>query len=406
MRIFVDSRVLNSPFMSGVPFYASELLSEFAKRNDGNEYILFSNSFRKQESLIERFDFPREKFTEVNLRIPNRPANFFAEWLAFPRFARGADIAWSPHYVVPLRTTHGMPHVVTVHDIAFERFPQFFSLKERLWHTLPYPRRQLRRASHVLAVSESTKRDVMSIHGIPEDKVSVTHLGIHEEYISSGKSVFPKEVGIPSVSSKWQGNGIVSPQLEWISSMDFPFILMGGTTLQPRKNHVGLIKAFNLIAGKPEFLDMKLVIAGNRGWLWKEIEREADRSPYKRRILFMRGLSNSDLAMLNRRANVFCYPSFFEGFGFPPLEAQACGAPVVASREGGLEEALGDSAMFVDPHVPESIANGLERVLLDTELRSELVKRGKKNVKRFSWKKCADETLKVFEEVRKRGVRK
>ena len=398
--------------MSGVPFYTLELLKEFAKRDDGNEYVLFSNAFRKQEPLMSRFRFPEGKFSEVNLHIPNRPANFFAEWLHFPRFAKDADLAWSPHYVVPLRTKGRMPHVVTVHDIAFERFPQFFSAKERLWHTLPYPRRQLKRASHVIAVSEFTKRDVVEMHGVPEEKVSAIHLGIHEEYLVPGKSDFPKEVGLPSprlgkleleggrFRPGRDGASLKSGTLgqTWVEDMDYPFILSVGT-LEPRKNHLGLIRGFDLIAGKPEFLDLKLVIAGNRGWLWREIEAEAERSPYRRRILFFRGLSNSDLASLARKANVFCYPSFFEGFGFPPLEAEACGCPVVASREGGLAEALGDSAMFVDPHSPESIADGLMRVLTDSELRAELIKRGKKNAKRFSWKKCADETLKVFEKV-------
>ena len=381
MKVFVDARVLNSPFLSGVPYYALELLKAFARLDGKDKFVLFSNSFRKKEPLMGRFGFPRAKFSEVNHRIPNRPANFFVEWLGFPRFARGADVAWSPHHVVPLRTKGDMPHVVTVHDIAFERFPEYFSAKERLWHALPWPRRQLRRASRIIAVSESTKRDLVEFLGIPEEKISVVYSGIHEEYLH------------PEL--------IEGRKSSWIDDIDFPFVLMTGT-LEPRKNHLGLIKAFNLIAGKPEFLDLKLVIAGNRGWLWKDIEREAEVSPFRRRILFMRGLSNDGLACLYRRANAFCYPSFFEGFGFPPLEAQACGCPVVASREGGLAEALGDSAFFIDPKRPESIAEGLERVLSDGEARGVLMKRGKKNSKRFSWDKCAEETLAVFSSVSSR----
>src|SRR5512143_2150108 len=122
MRVFVDARALNSPFLSGIPYYELELLKAFARREDKNRYILFSNSLRKRTPLMTRFGLERPKFSEVDHRIPSRPANFFAEWFGFPRFARGADVAWSPNVVLPLRTQGKMPHVVTVHDLAFERF--------------------------------------------------------------------------------------------------------------------------------------------------------------------------------------------------------------------------------------------------------------------------------------------
>ncbi len=396
MKIFVDARPLNSPFFSGIPFYTLKLLKEFARRDDGNKYVLFSNAFRPITPLMERFDFPRGKFSEVNLRVPNRPANFFTEWLGFPRFGRGADVAWSPH-IIPLRTRGKMPHVLTVHDLAFDRFPQFFSVKERLWYALPRPWAQARRATRVIAVSSSTKQDIVERWSIPEEKITVVHMGIHEEYVYPEQFIPSGVEGSRRVSPPASARGeLVEP--EWVKDMNYPFVLSVGT-LEPRKNFKGLIKAFELIAGKPEFLDMKLVIAGNRGWLWKDIERKAELSPFRRRILFMRGLENKDIASLYRKAFVFAYPSFFEGFGFPPLEAQACGTPVVASREGGLEEVLGNSAYFIDPHQPESIALGLEKVLTDGDLRKELVRRGKKNAKRFSWEKCAEETLAVFREV-------
>lgn len=398
MKIFVDARVLNAPFMSGVPYYALELLRALERLEKKNKYILFSNAFRKREPLMMRFGFERPKFSEVNHRIPNRPANLFAEWLGFPRFAKNADVAWSPHHVVPLRTAGEIPHVVTVHDLAFERFPQYFSAKERLWHTLPWPRRQARRASHIIAVSEATKKDLVEMWGILEEKITVVYSGIHEAYLNEGKGSQTPSGNRTSSKRLNQLDKLGQFGSSWLSDMNFPFILIAGT-LEPRKNHIGLIKAFNLFAGRPEFLDMKLIIAGNRGWKWKDIEREAKASPFVRRILFMEGLSDAELAALYQRANVFCYPSFYEGFGFPPLEAQSSGCPVVASHEGGLAEALGDSAMFVSPENPQSIADGLEKVLSDGDLRKELIKRGKKNVKRFSWDKCALETLEVLHSV-------
>lgn len=371
-NILIDTRTLLTSRLTGVPIYTKYIIENLLKKDKENNYILFSNSFKKNESLAQRFGFAGPHIREVNWGIPNRPLNFFSAWLDEPKLPfKNLDLAFSPH-IHPLSPPFGVPRVLTIHDLAFARFPQFFSAKERLWHSLPRPREQARRAKHIIAVSQTTKRDLVEYWKIPEEKISVVYLGRHD--------ILPLE------------KENFSPR---VLALNFPFILFLGT-LEPRKNIEGLIAAFDILKTNLAYRDLRLVIAGGKGWKYKPIFDCARNAKQKNHIVFFDFPSDEELQVLYKKAELFAYPSFFEGFVFPPLHAQMLGCPVVVSHDGVFHETLAGSAELVNQHSPVAIAGGLDKVLSSPSLRETLIAKGYENAKRFSWEKNAEETLNVF----------
>jgi len=169
--------------------------------------------------------------------------------------------------------------------------------------------------------------------------------------------------------------------------------------LEPRKNISGIIKAFNLLKQNSAFNDLELFIVGPKGWLYNMIFKEARRSPHASDIRFWGSASLSEILYLYNCASAFVYPSFFEGFGFPPLEAQACSLPVIASNRASLPEILGNSALLIDPWRTDEMVMAIEAVLTDNTLRDLLIERGLQNVKRFDWNKTAEELIDVFKSI-------
>jgi len=168
-------------------------------------------------------------------------------------------------------------------------------------------------------------------------------------------------------------------------------------TLEPRKNVVTLMKAFRKLMEKG-FDGYKLVIAGDKGWLYEEIFKEVDRSDLKHEILFLGVVRDADLPMLYNCADMFVYPSLYEGFGLPPLEAMACGIPVIISNTSSLPEVIGNAGIMVDPGDVNSLSEAMYNVLEDKELRSQMSKNGLKRAKLFSWEKAAKEILEIYDE--------
>jgi glycosyltransferase involved in cell wall biosynthesis len=373
MKILLDVRTLHATHLTGVPTYTKYIVEHLLKNPEAHEYVLFSNTFRSSESLIRRFSLPEDRVREVNWHIPNRPLNFFSAWLNAPKIRiPSVELAFSPH-IHPISVPRGTPHVVTIHDLAFSRFPGYFSLKERLWHALPRPRTLAKRADHIIAVSETTKRDLVEHWKLPEEKVTVVYPGAHD--------CIPED-RLGDVSR--------------VQDFTNPFVLFTGT-LEPRKNIEGLVVAFEILKNDSAMKDMNLVIVGKPGWLYKPILHRIARSKNRRDIVVWGYASDSELQELYRRASLFAYPSFFEGFVFPPLHAQLLGCPVVVSEGGVFRETLAGSARMVDQRNAESIAEGMREVLRNAEFRARLVARGKENVARFTWSAAAERTLQVFQ---------
>jgi len=171
------------------------------------------------------------------------------------------------------------------------------------------------------------------------------------------------------------------------------FILYFGT-IEPRKNLIGLIKAFELLKDK----SIKLVIAGTKGWLYQDIFKIASQSKRKKDIIFTGFVKEEDKPYLYNLAQSFVYPSFFEGFGFPPLEAMACGIPTIVSANSSLPEVVGDAALMVNPKNIDELAWAMEESLVNNQLRERLIKKGLTQAQKFSWQRCAQQTLKVLTE--------
>jgi len=285
------------------------------------------------------------------------------------------DVLFVPAHVLPI--VHPRRSVVTIHDLGYLHYPEAHRLLDRLYLDLS-TRYNARAATHLIADSLATKRDLVERYGTNPDKVTVV-------YPSYDKATFqPVKVkeAIETVKARY---GIAGD-----------YILFVGT-LQPRKNLIRLINAFSNL--QSPISNLQLVIAGKKGWLYQEIFRRVEELGLERKVVFTGYVPEGDLPALLSGARLFVFPSLYEGFGLPVLEAMACGTPVVCSNASSLPEVAGDAAMLVDPLDVEGMAAAIERVLGDKELRAELIERGFEQARKFSWERCAREILNVLEMV-------
>ena len=383
MRVAIDIRPLLDPVHSGVQEYTVNLLTALFKLGGGHEWVLFSSG---TDATIKSEAFNRVlKNTPAarrrHLKIPNRLINRSFQALGRPwlnKFLDQPDVFFAPNFGywgLDSKTSV----VVAVHDLSFLRYPEFFAWRGRAWARFVKPRRLAKRASHLIAMSESTKADIVALLGVAPEKVSVVYSGL-----------LPQFRPVPRGYDKVQ---------HVLKKYHLPgkYILSLGT-LEPRKNLVGLILAYNQlvqILGKESV--PPLVLAGPPGWLYQETLRTVNASPHKERILLPGSISEADRPFVYAAAKLFVYPSFFEGFGFPPLEAMACGVPVVTSRVSSIPEAVGTAALTIDPHRVNEITEALKLLLTDEPARKEFMARGLERVKIFTWEKAAKETLRILE---------
>jgi glycosyltransferase involved in cell wall biosynthesis len=307
---------------------------------------------------------------------PVRPANallripFGLPWASL----RGSfDLLHVTYNAPPLSTC---PTVVTIHDISFEHYPQFFSPRDRLILKTLVPL-SARRAAHILTVSQHAKCEIVERYGLSPDKITVT-------YEAAGEQFHPvaDPASLQAVRAKY-GLGEV------------PFALALGN-LQPRKNMARLVEAF---AQYRSPLPTSLVIAGKAQWRESEVFQAVQRAGLVGRVVFPGYVEDADLPALYSAAAVFVYPSLYEGFGLPPLEAMACGTPVISSNAASLPEVVGDAALLVDPNDTVALAQALYSVLAQPALHADLRRRGFDRAARFSWQRCAAETLAVYRQV-------
>lgn len=285
--------------------------------------------------------------------------------------AVGADLAHGPVFVGPLMAP--CPVVVTVHDLSFIRYPRLFRPANRLYLRL-FTRLSVRRARRIIAVSVHTAEETVRLLGVAREKVRVVYHGVDPIF----RPLPPEDVAAFRASR----------------GLPDRFVLFVGT-LEPRKNLVRLIEAF---ARSRADAGTVLVLAGARGWYDEEIFATVERLGLSARVRFPGYVPNDELPFWYNAAYLFAYPSLYEGFGLPVLEAQACGTPVLTSSASALPEAAGDGALMVDPHNVEAIADGLHRLLTDETLRGVLRQRGLEHAARFSWPRTAADTVTVYQE--------
>jgi glycosyltransferase involved in cell wall biosynthesis len=286
-----------------------------------------------------------------------------------------ADLIHGPVFVGPLLAP--CPMVVTIHDLSFIRFPDLFRPANRLYLTT-FTRLSARRAARLIAVSAHAAAETAQLLDVPSERIDVVYHGVDPVF---------RPLSIDEVAAFRQRQGVPDQ-----------FVLFVGT-LEPRKNLVRLVEAFaRVYDGKT-----RLVLAGGRGWFYDVLFARVESLGLEEAVIFAGYVMNDDLPLWYNAATLLAYPSIYEGFGLPVLEAQACDTPVLTSNVSSLPEAAGDAALMVDPYDVEALAAGLNRMLTDRSLRRELRQRGLAHASRFSWPRTAQETASVYRQALAEG---
>jgi glycosyltransferase involved in cell wall biosynthesis len=282
------------------------------------------------------------------------------------------DLAHVQYFIPP---SAPCPVITTIHDVAFRRFPALFPLKHRLLLNLLIPS-SARNAAAVITCSESTRRDLMELYDLPSERIVVTPYAADPIY-----RPMDADEARQAVRARFR--------------IRSPYLLSVGV-LQPRKNLARLVRAYNRIAGD---LPHRLVLVGKEGWAGEELRRAIGESPPGKAPVFTGYVPDADLPALYAGADIFVYPSLYEGFGLPPLEAMACGAPVITSNTSSLPEVVGDAGVTVDPLDTEALARAILDLLQDEARRSSLREAGLRRAAGFSWDRTARETLAVYRRI-------
>ncbi|HEX7446488.1 MAG TPA: glycosyltransferase family 1 protein [Pirellulales bacterium] len=386
MRILVNGTPMQGR-LTGIGQYGLRLLEALMALPDGERperigvfngrEVLSAESFFS--GLVADDGGPRhERLKGLIRRIwPN--CRDWADRVRRWRLAKGArPTDWSvfhePNFVAP---QYALPLVTTVHDMSYLRYPQFMP-KDRVAWLRRRMGQSLRQSRVILADSHFTRQELLELcPQVDADRVMVTWLGVDGEYFAD-----------PIHAARL-------PEVRRRLGLPNEFVLYLGT-LEPRKNLQGLISAYRRLPAEMQ-ASYPLVLAGMSGWNQAFFRKELAELR-ERGVLYELGyVAQDDVPVLMRAASVFCFPSFYEGFGLPPLEAAACGTPVLASRAASLPEVLGQAAVYVDPHSPDDIAAGLRRVLDDQQLQTHLRLAGPARAAEFPWQRCARQTLAAYQ---------
>lgn len=379
-KVVVDATPI-LPRPSGVGFYVANLIRSLDALQAQENFqlgIVYQPGLKKW--LLGNLTFPEclKEYSDLYmLPLPVRVYNlllatsFKPSLLYFEKYFGLPDIVHGTNYsVYPCQKSK---NVMSIYDLSFIKYPNYINSVVKTY--TERVKRCLQWTNLILTISESSKRDIVENLRVDPERVYVTPL-----------------------ASRYYPN-YLSPefnQLEKSVNYDFyqPYLLFV-STIEPRKNITALITAFNLLKQKYK-IDHHLILIGQKGWHYKPILAEIENSPYKSQIHHLDYLSDELVALFYSRADVFVYPSYYEGFGMPVLEAMTLGAPVVTSNTSSLPEVAGDAALLIDPNDPTSLAEAILRVISDSQLRNQLIHKGKERAKLYSWERTAKETLKAY----------
>jgi len=361
VRIAFDATALLEP-RTGIATFAEEILTRLADR-PGLDVVAFAVTWRGRGRLSELVPAGVEV---VQRPMPARPLRLAwqrIDWPPIERWAGRIDVVHSPNYVVP--PSRGA-RVVSVHDLTVLRFPELCTSD-----TLTYPRlirRAVRGGAWVQTIPAFVD-DVVEAFDVPPDRVVAIRNGVSE--VSKGDPALGRTI---AGGSRY---------------------VLGLGTIEPRKDFPMLVAAFDALAA--DDADLRLVIAGADGWDAERLTDAIAAAAHRDRIVRTGWVDDERRAALLAGASVLAYPSVYEGFGFPPLEAMAVGTPVVATAVGGIPDTVGDAAHLIPPGDVDALTAGLRDVLRDAELRDTLVAKGRRNLERFSWDRTTDEMVDLYE---------
>ena len=358
---------------AGINWYVYNLLTHLPRVDRDNRYTAFLGD--------GRFTSPELALKLARLPTSRPVVRIFWEQVVQPFALRKerVDLLHALAFVVPLLSP--CSSVVTIYDLSFLLYPESFKRFKRFYLGL-FTRLSARRARRIIAISESTKRDVVRLLGVPPEKVEVVYCGIDEAFrplAADQVAAFRSKHGLPEC-----------------------FILFVGT-IEPRKNVTRLIEAFadlrsfDVTQDRFAMSDLRLVIGGAKCWFYQDVFARVEELGLEGQVMFPGYIPVSELPLWYNAAELFVYPSLYEGFGLPPLEAMACGTPVVTANTSSLPEVVDEAGLTVDPLDVEGLAQAMRRVLDDEALRQEMRERGLKRAEGFSWTKTAQETVQVYQ---------
>lgn len=375
MKLAVDLRSLHGQHFSGVESYIVNLLERLLPADRQNEYTLFYNGLRDRN--FDSLKFINSSYKQTH--IPNRLLNLSLRTLKYPRLDKlvsGMDVLFMPNWN-SVAVSDNVRTVVTVHDVSPLLMPEAYGLKPRIWHRFLGIKTLLKRADHLLAVSNYTKTSLVNHCGIPAEKITVTPLGVDTQTYNPE---IPEET-LRDVRNRYELPG--------------KFILYLGT-VEPRKNLGRIIDAFDRLND-----DTHLVIAGKWGWKYQEVQDKIRKSRNRRNILPLGYVLEEDKPAIIKLAAALCWPSLYEGFGLPVLEAMAVGTPVITSHVASMPEVAGDAAILVDPYSTDAIVNAVRVITTDDSLREKLVRKGLERSADFSWDTTAKQTMNALNNLSK-----
>ena len=375
MKIGIDVRCLMEKQYSGISEYTYNLLESLFTIDQENQYFLFYNSSKP----VKLPDFNRPNVFYKGFNYPNRLFNLSLRFLKIKEIDKligGVDVFLVPSFLFS-NLSSDCRTILIVHDLSFEIYPEFFTFKKQLWHNLIEPKKFTNTADDIIAISENTKQDIIKIYGTPPEKIKVIYNGISDMFFEP-----ITDENLSQVKTKYN------------LSKDYIFCL---GNLEPRKNVESLLRAFELINDK----SIDLVIAGGQAWKYQKLYKLWQKSPAKDRIRFLGYVDAKDRPALYKAAKVFVYPSIYEGFGLPPIEAMACGTPVISSFTSSLVESVNDAGLLIDPHNYNELAKVLDQYLTDPELQETLRVRGLNYAKKFNWPDAAKQVLEVLNQSKK-----
>lgn len=360
---------------AGIGRYTRGLVGALLELDTQNQYRLIYSypGDTRPEPFFPKLHHVSERPLPIKERMLTILWHRFRLPLPVELFSGPLDVFYAPNFVIP--PARHAKSVLTVHDLSYLLVPECHTpeLRAYLEKTVP---RSLDRASIILADSYTTKNDLIVLLDVPAEKIEVVYSGVSAAYTP---------VDDPARRQ----------QVRERYGLDRPFILMLGT-VEPRKNIVRLIRAYDQLrreAGIPHIL----VIAGKRGWVSDEIYATPGKLGISDDVKFLDYVAEPDLPALYSAADLFAYPSLYEGFGLPPLEAMACGTPVVCSNTTSLPEVIGDAALTVDPHNTGAIAEAMHRVLSEYDLREQMIARGLQQASQFTWHAAASRLPEIFQ---------
>ncbi len=354
MKIAIDTQTTLGQ-KSGFGFYVKNLVEALAKVDHQNEYFLIRPNTEKDFSTPQRLLWDQVIF-------PNRARQ------------KKVDLLHQPCFSAPLLYPGRV--IVTCHDLISIFFPANLPLASRLFYSQWEPF-SYRKASKIIAISEHTKKDLMAFLKIPEEKISVIQLAASRDF----RPVKSKKT-LKKIQKKYRTG---------------PNYILDVGTLEPRKNLSFLVRAYALAVR--EGADVNLVITGKKGWYFEGLFKLVAELNLKNKIIFTGYVEEKNLPALYSGAKAFVFPSLYEGFGLPPLEAMACGAPVISSSTSSMPEVIGQAGILISPKDERVWAQNILKILRDKGLARTLSQMGLRQAKKFSWEETARKTIEVYKEV-------